>query len=163
LLFPVIGSKVGVWWLDPVGAAVLSLYIVYDWGATLFSNVIKLSGTAADDRLLRKLTYMAYRFSPIVEGFKSLVAYHAGDGVWAEIDVLLDGNEKLMGAHDVAETMQYCFEGMSDVDRAFVSMDCKSRFSLSFSLSRSFAWGIGAGFGWPAGRPAWPDGYDLVA
>jgi divalent metal cation (Fe/Co/Zn/Cd) transporter len=52
-------------------------------------------------------------------------AYHAGDGVWAEVDILLDPQEKLMRAHDIAETLQYCLEGLNEVDRAFVSVDCK--------------------------------------
>ena len=30
LLFPLIGKQAGVWWLDPLGAAFLSLYISYD-------------------------------------------------------------------------------------------------------------------------------------
>ena len=30
LLFPLIGLKAGIWWLDPVGAGLLSLYIIYD-------------------------------------------------------------------------------------------------------------------------------------
>ena len=64
-----------------------------------------------DDSLHKKLTFLAYRFSPVVDGFKSLKAYHAGDGVWAEVDLLLDEKTPLNKAHDVAETLQYCCEG----------------------------------------------------
>lgn len=35
LLFPLIGYYANVWWLDPLGAAILSLYIIYDWGKLL--------------------------------------------------------------------------------------------------------------------------------
>lgn len=31
--------------------------------------------------------------------------------------------EKVGRAHDVAETLQYCLEGLREVDRAFVSVD----------------------------------------
>lgn len=31
LLFPLIGYYAGAWWLDPVGAGLLSLFIIYDW------------------------------------------------------------------------------------------------------------------------------------
>jgi cation diffusion facilitator family transporter len=123
LLFPLIGYYANVWWFDPVGAGLLSLYIIYDWGHTSFENVTRLSGEAADDNTLQKLTYLAYRFSPVVEGFKSITAYHAGDGVWAEFDVLLDENTKLSRSHDIAETLQYCAEGLGEVDRAFVTTD----------------------------------------
>ncbi len=143
LLFPFIGIQTGVWWLDPVGAGLLSLFIIYDWSATSFANIIRLSGSAVDEKLIRKLTYMAYRFSPIVNGFKSIRAYHAGDGIWAEVDLLLDEKTPLARTHDISETLQYCCEGMQpfcnsndpgiltqeiglkEVDRAFVTADCK--------------------------------------
>ncbi|KAL9107743.1 MAG: hypothetical protein Q9227_007365 [Pyrenula ochraceoflavens] len=125
LLFPLIGGSAGVWWLDPVGAAILSLFIIYDWVQTCFENVTRLSGSAVDDRLQKKLTFLAFRFSPIVEGMKSIVAYHAGDGVWAEYDVLLDEKTTLHRSHDIAETLQYCAEGLVEVDRAFVTTDCE--------------------------------------
>ena len=123
LLFPLIGHQAHVWWLDPLGAALLSLYIIYDWATTSFENIIRLCGSAVDDRLQKKLTFLAYRFSPLVDGFKSVKAYHAGDGVWVEYDVLLDEKAPLRRAHDVAETLQYCCEGLDEVDRAFVTVD----------------------------------------
>ncbi|RDA88651.1 hypothetical protein CP532_4030 [Ophiocordyceps camponoti-leonardi (nom. inval.)] len=123
LLFPLIGYRAGVWWLDPVGAGLLALFIVYDWGCTSFDNVVRLSGEAADDDTLRKLTYLAWRFSPVVDGFKSITAYHAGDGVWVEFDVLLSEDTPLGRSHDIAETLQYCAEALPYVDRAFVTTD----------------------------------------
>lgn len=143
LLFPLIGYYANIWWLDPAGAAVLSLYIIYDWGrcfrwqamgigtdhiagSTCFENVTRLSGQAADDATTKKLMYLAYRFSAVVEGFKSVTAYHAGDGLWVEFDVLMDPQTKLYRSHDIAETLQYCCEGLGEVDRCFVSIDYSS-------------------------------------
>lgn len=123
LLFPFIGAKAHVWWLDPVGAGLLSLFIIYDWAGTCFENVTRLSGEAASDQLQKKLLYLAFRFSPVVQGFKSITSYHAGDGIWAEIDILLDEDTELHRSHDVAETLQYCCEGLDEVDRAFVTTD----------------------------------------
>lgn len=125
LLFPLIGHKANIWWLDPVGAAILSLFIVYDWAGTCLENVTRLTGEAANDRVTRKMMFMAYRFAPLVGGFKSLKCYHVGDGVCVEIDVLMPADTPLRKCHDVAETLQYCLEGLSEVDRAFVTIDCK--------------------------------------
>ncbi|KAF2722091.1 cation efflux family protein [Polychaeton citri CBS 116435] len=123
LLFPVIGAAADVWWLDPVGAGLLSIYIIYDWAHTCFENITRLSGETASDHTQKKLMYLAYRFSPVVKGFKSITAYHAGDGVWVEFDVLLEPNTMLCRSHDIAETLQYCAEGLDEVDRAFVTTD----------------------------------------
>lgn len=127
LLFPLIGHAADVWWLDPVGAGLLSLYIIYDWASTCLENVARLTGLACDDKLFKKMVYLAYRFAPVVGSYKSLTAYHAGDGVWVEVDILMDEKTPLEHCHDVAETMQYCLEGLDEVDRAFVSVDYTSR------------------------------------
>ncbi|KAF2083695.1 hypothetical protein K490DRAFT_60261 [Saccharata proteae CBS 121410] len=127
LLFPLIGYKANLWWFDPVGAGLLSLYIIYDWADTCVQNVTRLTGMAASDRVHRKMLYLAWRFAPVVAGYKTITAYHAGDGVWVEMDILLDENTPLRRAHDIAETLQYCCEGLDEVDRAFVTMDYASQ------------------------------------
>ena len=76
---------------------------------------------------MKKLTFLAYRFSPVVDGFKNITAYHAGDGVWAEFDLLEEEKTPLKRVHDVAETLQYCAEGLAEVDRAFVTTDYTSQ------------------------------------
>jgi len=111
LAFPLIGHQLDVWWLDPLGATLLSLFIIYDWAGTMFENVARLSGEAANDRTARKMMYMAWRFAPLVKGYKMIKSYHAGDGVWVEIDVLMDEKAPLRKCHDIAETLQYCTEG----------------------------------------------------
>lgn len=127
LLFPLIGHATGTWWLDPVGAGLLSLFIIYDWASTCMENVARLTGIGVDDRVLKKLLYLAYRISPVIDAYKSLTAYHAGDGIWVEVDILLHEKTPLEHAHDVAETLQYCLEGLDEVDRAFVTVDYTSR------------------------------------
>jgi divalent metal cation (Fe/Co/Zn/Cd) transporter len=138
LLFPVIGHKLHWWWLDPVGAGLLSLFIIYDWAGTAFENVARLSGLAVNARTQKKLMFLLWRFHPVVDGFKSLKAYHAGDGIWVEVDILLDPYLPLIKAHDISETLQYCLEGLSEVDRAFVTVDCGcclTRFFFEYILN----------------------------
>lgn len=123
LLFPLIGKQANIWWLDPAGAGILSIFIIYDWAGTAFENVTRLCGSSVDDVLLKKLTFLAYRFSPLVAGFKTITAYHAGDGIWVEFDLIMDEKTPLRRVHDVAETLQYCAEALDEVDRAFVTTD----------------------------------------
>jgi len=60
LLFPFIGHQFNIWWLDPVGAGLLSLYIIYDWSSTCLENVLRLTGIGVDDEILSKLMYLAW-------------------------------------------------------------------------------------------------------
>ncbi|KAF2854338.1 hypothetical protein T440DRAFT_486910 [Plenodomus tracheiphilus IPT5] len=121
------GHQAKIWWLDPVGASILSLFIIFDWAGTCLENVTRLTGEAANQRVNRKMMFMAYRFAPLVGGFKSIKCYHVGDGVCVEIDVLMPEDTPLRRCHDVAETLQYCLEGLSEVDRAFVTIDYTSQ------------------------------------
>lgn len=123
LLFPLIGVAAQIWWLDPLGATLLAIYVICDWAETCIENISRLTGSSVDDALQKKLMYLAFRFSPVVAGFKTLTAYHAGDGVWVELDILLDESTSLPLAHDIAETLQYCYESLQEVDRAFVTVD----------------------------------------
>ena len=123
LAFPFIGHQFDIWWLDPVGAGILSLYILFDWSHTALQNVSRLTGIGVDDSTLKKLLYLSWRFSPVVDSYKSITAYHAGDGIWCEVDLLLDEKTTLEYSHDLSETLQYCLEALPEVDRAFVTCD----------------------------------------
>ena len=87
----------------------------------------RLSGSSVSPSLLKKITFLAWRFAPVVDAYKTITAYHAGDGVWVELDIMLEEETRLGRAHDVAETLQYCLEGLEEVDRAFVSVDYTSQ------------------------------------
>ena len=81
---------------------------------------------AESDKLMKKFMYLAYRFTPVVDGFKSIIAYHSGDNCVVELEILLPGDTKLEKTHDIAETLQYCAEALPEVDRAFVITDYSS-------------------------------------
>ncbi|QSZ30323.1 hypothetical protein DSL72_004845 [Monilinia vaccinii-corymbosi] len=70
LIFPYVGHAASVWWLDPLGAGLLSLFIIYDWASTCLENICRLTGAAANDRLEPKPTFLAWRFSPLVTGLE---------------------------------------------------------------------------------------------
>ena len=44
-----------------------------------------------------------------------------------EYDILMPGDADLARCHDIAETLQYCAEGLPEVDRAFVTVDYTSK------------------------------------
>lgn len=93
---------------SPLGAGLLSIYIIFDWARTCLEHVDHLSGANVDDATFNKLLFMAWRFSPVVTAYKNVKAYHSGDGIIVEVDLLLEPNTDLRYAHDVAECLQYC-------------------------------------------------------
>lgn len=56
--------------LDLLGAGLLSPFIIFDCAKTCFENVFRLTGSAIDEILYEKLTFLAWRFSLLVNGYK---------------------------------------------------------------------------------------------
>lgn len=112
-----------MWFLDPLGGLLLSTYIIWNWGSTTIEHIRKLTGAAAspDDRNV--LLYMTMRFAKLIEKIQGLEAYHAGDKLVTEVDIVLDEHTSLRDSHDLGESLQYMLESVPIVDRAFVHLD----------------------------------------
>jgi divalent metal cation (Fe/Co/Zn/Cd) transporter len=57
ILTSVGGSKL-VWWLDPMGAMILSCLIIFLWSRTAYSEFQLLIGVTADTNMLQHITYI---------------------------------------------------------------------------------------------------------
>ncbi|KAI7898252.1 cation efflux family-domain-containing protein [Cokeromyces recurvatus] len=122
-LFPLIGNWMKWSWLDPMGAILLSIYIIYEWMEVLLENIKRLTGQAASADDIKQLTYMAYRFSKKIMAVDTVRAYYVGDRLLVEIDIILPPDCPLREAHDVGEALQDALELMDNVERAFVHLD----------------------------------------
>lgn len=63
------------------------------------------------------------RFARTIKQIQGLQAYHAGDKLNVEVDIVLDENMSLRDSHDLGESLQYVLESVPTVDRAFVHQD----------------------------------------
>ncbi|KAB8257715.1 hypothetical protein BDV32DRAFT_78891 [Aspergillus pseudonomiae] len=123
ILFPLIGSFTKLWWVDPLGGLLLSVYIIWNWGGTAGEHIRHLTGAAASPIDQSVLLYMTMRFSKAILKIQNLRAYYAGDLLNVEVDIILEGKTRLRDAHDIGESLQYMIESVPTVDRAFVHMD----------------------------------------
>ncbi|KAI9697568.1 MAG: hypothetical protein M1836_004518 [Candelina mexicana] len=123
IIFPLIGYYAQLWWLDALGGLLLSLYVIVNWSSTSVGHIRNLTGAAAsaDDR--KVLLYLTMRFARSIRQIQGLNAYHAGDKLNVEVDIVLDGNTSLRDSHDLGESLQYVLESVPSVDRAFVHQD----------------------------------------
>lgn len=126
LMFPLLEHYTHQWWLDPLGALVLSCYIIYSWGCTALEHIINLTGSAADPSDRQVVLYLGFRFAECVKYITALNAYHAGDRITVEIDIILSESLKLKDSHDIAESLQYAIETLPFVERAFVHLDYRT-------------------------------------
>ncbi|KAI9759704.1 MAG: hypothetical protein M4579_002181 [Chaenotheca gracillima] len=122
ILTSVGGSKLK-WWLDPMGAILLSCLISVLWLRTAYSEFMLLIGVTADTKMLQLITYISMTHSPMISQIDTVRAYHSGPRMIVEVDVVMDPNETLKATHDVAEELQTKLESLPDVERAYVHCD----------------------------------------
>ncbi|KAJ7164706.1 cation efflux family-domain-containing protein [Mycena crocata] len=125
LIIPWVGEILAIRQLDPLGGALLSVYIIIEWIQTLLENFVKLSGRIADNEHHFRILYLISRFQPVLE-VSYLEVYHVGDELIVEVDVILASDTSLPHAHDVGETIQATIEALDLVSRAYVHLDYTS-------------------------------------
>lgn len=126
LLMPTVGYMFDIWWLDPLGALLLSVYIIASWSHTAYEHIDNLTGAAADPVDYKVILYLSYRFAESIKQITSLKVYHVGDTVNVEIDLIFAAEEfnlSFKDCHDIAEALQYAIETLPFVERAYVHID----------------------------------------
>ncbi|KAK3715376.1 hypothetical protein LTR37_007104 [Vermiconidia calcicola] len=123
ILFPLIGFYAKIWWLDPLGGILLSFWVIGNWAQTSTMHIRNLTGAAASADERNILLYLTMRFAKTIKKIQGLQAYHSGDKLNVEVDIVLDEGTSLRDSHDLGESLQYVLESVPNVDRAFVHMD----------------------------------------
>ncbi|KAJ7644348.1 cation efflux family-domain-containing protein [Roridomyces roridus] len=125
LIVPWVGEILEIPQLDPLGGALLSIYVIIEWIQTLLENFVKLSGHIASNEQAFRILYLVSCFKPVQE-IAYLEVYHVGDELIVEVDVILPPDTSLSFAHDVGETIQASIEALDMVSRAYVHLDYNS-------------------------------------
>ncbi|KAI0429287.1 hypothetical protein F5Y09DRAFT_331946 [Xylaria sp. FL1042] len=126
ILFPILGFYLGIWWLDALGGLLLSLVVIKNWSQTSLQHIKNLSGFSATADQRNVLLYLTMRFAKTIRQIQGIQAYHSGDKLIAEVDIILDASTTLRDSHDLSESLSYVLESVPIVDRAFVHADYAS-------------------------------------
>jgi cation diffusion facilitator family transporter len=122
ILTSVGGSKLK-WWIDPMGAIILSCLVSTIWLHTAFSEFLLLVGVTASVETQQLITYVCLTHSPDIEGIDTVRVYHSGPRLIAEVDIVMNATSSLRDTHDVAEELQSKLEDLPDIERAYVHVD----------------------------------------
>jgi cation diffusion facilitator family transporter len=122
IMTSVLGAK-AKWWIDPLGAIVLSVLISVIWLRTAFSEFMLLVGVTASVDMHQLITYICLTHSPDINGIDTVRCYHSGPRLIVEVDVVMNPESSLRATHDVAEELQIKLESLPDIERAYVHVD----------------------------------------
>jgi len=123
LVFPWAGQQFALPWLDALGGAILSIYIIAEWIHTLRSNIRNLMGARSSADEHQRVAYLVTRFSPFIKAIQNIDVYSCGDQFIVEADLILPADISLPKAHNIGESVQYAIESLSGIERAYCHVD----------------------------------------
>ncbi|KAJ5615221.1 hypothetical protein N7537_000335 [Penicillium hordei] len=135
ILTSVGGSKLR-WWIDPMGAIILSVLVSALWLHSAYGEFQLLVGVTADTKMQQLITYIAMTHSPVITAIDTVRAYTSGPRLLVEVDVVMDAEASLRATHDVAEELQIKLESLPDVERAYVHVDYETTHKPEHSLKK---------------------------
>ena len=112
IIFPLVGFYAKIWWLDALGGILLSVWVIFNWAQTSSTHIRNLTGAAATADERNTLLYLTMRFAKTIQKIQGLQAYHSGDKLMVEVDIVLDENTNLRDSHDLGESLQYVLESV---------------------------------------------------
>ncbi|XP_067659363.1 uncharacterized protein [Haliotis asinina] len=110
-------------YVDPAGAILISLYIVYNWWKTGAEQIRLLTGYTAQPEFLSKLTWICMNHHKKILHIDTVRAFHFGNNFLVEVDIVLPEAMSMKEAHDIGEPLQLKLESLPEVERAFVHLD----------------------------------------
>ncbi|XP_046345916.2 metal tolerance protein 9-like isoform X3 [Haliotis rufescens] len=113
----------GLSYVDPAGAILISLYIVYNWWQTGAEQIRLLTGYTARPEFLSKLTWICVNHHKKILHIDTVRAFHFGNNFLVEVDIVLPEAMSMKEAHDIGEPLQLKLEALPEVERAFVHLD----------------------------------------
>lgn len=115
-----------LWWVDPAGAIMISVYIIYSWYHTGKEQIEQLTGKSAPTEFIDELLELAEHFDGrmVVDTCR---AYHFGPKFLVELEVVMPQHTLLKESHDLGMELQYEIEAREEVERCFVHIDYETR------------------------------------
>ena len=116
-----------LWYLDPIGAILISVYILYSWFAMGREQIQQLIGKSAPPEFIEELTEIARVFDERILEVDVVRAYHFGPKFLVEMEIVMSKTTLLAESHDVGMELQYEIEAREEVERCFVHIDYEQR------------------------------------
>ncbi|XP_045161557.2 uncharacterized protein LOC123526463 isoform X2 [Mercenaria mercenaria] len=116
-------NKEDVKYIDPMGAILISIYILVNWWRTGYDQIKLLTGHTADPNFLSKITWICLNHHHEIIYIDTVRAFHFGNNFLVEVDIVLPEDMSLKEAHNIGESLQQKLEKFKLVERAFVHLD----------------------------------------
>ena len=135
LVTAVIAFHTPAWYIDPIGAILISLAIIVRWMYVMAEQVRKVVGHTAPPEFIALINKLAIDHDARLQ-VDCTRAYHFGSRYNVEIEIILPASMTVEESHDIGLALQHKIERLEDVERAFVHIDHQGRDGLEHKVER---------------------------
>eukprot|EP00611_Tribonema_gayanum_P023730 TRINITY_DN505_c0_g1_i4.p1 TRINITY_DN505_c0_g1~~TRINITY_DN505_c0_g1_i4.p1 ORF type:complete len:381 (-),score=89.65 TRINITY_DN505_c0_g1_i4:315-1457(-) len=114
------------WWVDGVGAILISIWIISRWVSLTLEQTEKIIGKSAPQEFIVMIEGLANEHHEFI-AVDCTRAYHFGARFMVEMEVIMPPTMLLAQSHDIALELQHKLEALDEVERAFVHVDYARR------------------------------------
>ncbi|PAV74881.1 hypothetical protein WR25_04028 [Diploscapter pachys] len=113
------------WWKysDPIGAFLVSGFVIFTWLQQIREQVPMLIGKSASPDFIHRIINVSITHDERIQNLDMIYVYHLGANFLVELHIVLDKELPLKDAHDISESLQTKLERLPYVERAFVHCD----------------------------------------
>ena len=122
-------ALIGVWGsrlihpvLDPIGGALVALWVFRTAWEVTWENLGYLTGRGAPEELTRQIADAALAV-PGVKDVDRVIADHVGPQLRVDLHIALDGRMPVDRAHQITEAVRRRVESLPEVDNAFIHVE----------------------------------------
>jgi len=121
-----------VYYIDGIGAIVISIYIIYAWYGIGKEELQKIVGVEANSEEINDIKEICHKYEnndDYTEDIEldTICAYHVGRNLLVEVMIIMPSATELKISSDVRFSLQQEIEKLSFVERAFVQVNHKHR------------------------------------
>mmetsp|Transcript_14436 Transcript_14436/g.19303 ORF Transcript_14436/g.19303 Transcript_14436/m.19303 type:complete len:418 (+) Transcript_14436:20-1273(+) len=114
-----------LWWTDPIGAIIISIYIIRAWILIGSEHIEQIVGKGASDEQVKYIAALASAHDPDNYKLIGICAYHFGPAFLVQLDMCIaNDNTPVSAVYDTEMKLAAIIEELDWVERCFVSV-CK--------------------------------------
>ncbi|KZV94861.1 CDF-like metal transporter [Exidia glandulosa HHB12029] len=122
LLMSAGGSKL-IWFLDPLGGAIIGCGVIVTWTCTIYGLYRTLAGAAPSPAEVDTIIYHATTSSTLIRKFRSFKVYHNGEDYTVEIHATVSPETSVAEAHMSASELRHRLEKLPRVDSVLIVLE----------------------------------------
>jgi cation diffusion facilitator family transporter len=121
-LIGVAGNLLGLWYLDPIAAFLIAIWVIRAGFMIAKENIHFLMGGKPEKKVMKEIREKVLSIKGVT-GINEFRAHYVGKLIHVEVHVEVKKKLSLIKAHEIGNKVRYAVEAMPIVQRAFIHID----------------------------------------